>query len=299
MGGNLDRSIDSYLTHLRVERHLAANTLEAYARDLRRFASHLSSKGMEEIGRVAESDILDFLVTQHTAGLTSRSVTRCLVTIRGLFTYLAKSRVIGADPATRIEFPARWFKLPRVLTLEQVDSLLAQPDRRTTLGIRDHAILQLFYASGLRISETSTLAVDHVNLQQGFCIPIGKGSKERVVPMGRQAIDALLDYLNESRPRLAGRRICDRLFLSRRGTGLSRQRLWGLIKGYARSAGISVNVTPHMLRHSFATHLIERGADIRFVQAMLGHADISTTQIYTHVSRAHLTEMYKKYHPRA
>ena len=299
MGKDLDRSIDSYLTHLRVERHLAANTLEAYARDLRRFASHLSGKGIEKMNRVAETDILNFLVTQHTAGLTSRSVTRCLVTIRGLFAYLNKSRIINSDPAARIEFPARWFKLPRVLTLEQVDSLLAQPDRRTTLGIRDHAILQLLYASGLRISEMSTLAIDHVNLQQGFCVPVGKGSKERVVPMGRQAIDALSDYLSESRPRLAGRRVCDRLFLSRRSAGLSRQRLWGLIKGYARKGGITVNVTPHMLRHSFATHLIERGADIRFVQAMLGHADISTTQIYTHVSRAHLAEMYKKFHPRA
>ena len=159
--------------------------------------------------------------------------------------------------------------------------------------------MQLFYASGLRISEMSALTTDRINLQQGYVMPMGKGSKERVVPMGKQAIDALSKYLNESRPELAGKRICERLFLSRRGSGISRQRLWEIIKKYARQAGIKINVTPHMLRHSFATHLIERGADLRIVQTMLGHADVSTTQIYTHVSRRHVQDLYKKFHPRS
>lgn len=291
--------IDNYLTHLRVERQLSANTLEAYSRDLRKFAEFLSSKKLSDADKIGEADILAFLVRLHNAKLTSRSVTRALVVIRRFFTHLIRARVISKDPSAQIEFPAKWLKLPKVLTVEQVDQLLAQPDRRKTLGIRDHAILELFYASGLRISEMSSLEVHRVNLQQGYVMPVGKGSKERIVPMGRSAISAITEYLNDSRPGLAGRHLCDRLFLSRRGRGLSRQGIWKIIKAYARAGGIKTVVTPHMLRHSFATHMIERGADLRTVQMMLGHADISTTQIYTHVSRAHIRELYKKFHPRA
>jgi integrase/recombinase XerD len=299
MNKNIDQWIDSYLTHLKVEKHLSPNTLEAYARDLRRLAIFLTEGGITDVAFVKEADLLEFLVTLHKAAMTSRSVTRSLVTIRGFFSHLCVAKVIQADPSGKIEFPAKWKKLPHVLTMAQVDALLDQPDRRTILGLRDYAILQLFYASGLRISEIATMEVDRINLQQGFCLPFGKGSKERVVPMGATAIAALTDYLDQARGRLGRKCICDKLFLSRLGKGLSRQRLWGMIKGYAKSAGISINVTPHMLRHSFATHLIENGADIRFVQVMLGHADISTTQIYTHVSRAHLKDLYDKFHPRA
>jgi integrase/recombinase XerD len=296
---SIDSCIDRYLTHLRVERQLAANTLEAYGHDLRTFAQHLTSKGRADIDEVEERDILSFLIALHDDRLTSRSVTRYLVVIRGLFTFLLKEKIIEKDPVSKVEFPAKWKKLPHFLTLEQVDDLLAQPRRDDTLGIRDHAIMQLFYASGLRISEMSSLTTDRINLQQGYVMPMGKGSKERVVPMGKQAIDALSEYIDESRPKLSGKRICEKLFLSRRGSGISRQRLWEIIKKYARQAGIRINVTPHMLRHSFATHLIERGADLRIVQTMLGHADVSTTQIYTHVSRRHVQELYKKFHPRS
>lgn len=299
MAGDIDNCIDSYLTHLRVERQLAANTLEAYGRDLRRFSDFLISKGKNDLKSIVESDILEFLVKLHDEKLTSRSVTRKLVALRNLFGFLVRREIVKNNPTAQIEFPARWKKLPRLLSLDEVDGLIAQPDRRTVLGLRDHAIIQLFYASGLRISEMAMLTIDRVNLQQGFCMPMGKGSKERVVPMGKAAIEAIGEYLKESRPKLAGKRICDRLFLSRLGRGLTRQRIWGMIKGYAKKADIGVKVTPHMLRHSFATHLIERGADLRIVQTMLGHADVSTTQIYTHVSRAHLQEMYRKYHPRA
>ncbi|MFA4874167.1 MAG: site-specific tyrosine recombinase XerD [bacterium] len=295
----IDHGIDRYLTHLRVEKQLSRNTLEAYGHDLRRFAGHLKSLGIPDLDSVTQPNVLAFLVALHGEKLTSRSVTRYLVAVRGLFVHMLREREIKSDPTAQIEFPARWKKLPHFLTLEQMDALLAAPDRRTVHGIRDHAILQLFYASGLRISEMSGLTTDRINLQQGYVLPMGKGSKERVVPMGQVAIDALTQYLEESRPKLAGKRICDRLFLSQQGRGICRQRLWEIIKEYAKGAGIAINVTPHMLRHSFATHLIERGADLRIVQTMLGHADVATTEIYTHVSRAHISQMYKKFHPRA
>lgn len=296
---DLDRGIDLYLNHLRVERQLSANTLEAYGRDLRRLSARLASGGKGDLAAVGEEEILSFLVSLHQEKLTSRSVARTLVAVRGLFRFLLRERHLTADPTAKITFPARWFKLPHFLTIAQIDALLGAPDRRTVLGVRDHAILQLFYASGLRISEMSALTTDRINLQQGYVMPLGKGSKERVVPMGQSAIEAITEYLDSARPQLAGKRICERLFLSQRGLGITRQRLWEIIKACARTAGIQINVTPHMLRHSFATHLIERGADLRIVQTMLGHADVSTTQIYTHVSRAHLQDLYRKFHPRA
>lgn len=296
---SLDHHIDRYLLHLKVERQLAVNTLEAYSHDLRQFGDFLVRKAIADPQGIRDVHVLDYLVWLHGEQLTSRSVARHLVVLRGWFRHLLRERAIECDPAAQIEFPAKWTKLPRVLSLEQVEALLAQPDCRTVLGIRDHAILQLFYASGLRISEMSALTTDRINRQQGFVRPVGKGSKERVVPMGRAAIDALTQYLEEARPTLSHKHLCDQLFLSRCGRGLTRSRIWGIIKATAKKAGIQMNVTPHMLRHSFATHLIERGADLRLVQAMLGHADIATTQIYTHVSRAHLQRLYKKYHPRA
>lgn len=299
MATGVDQAIDQYLTHLRVERQLSPNTLEAYGHDLRNFAAHLASNSIDDVASVEERHILSFLVTLHEHHLTSRSVTRYLVVVRGLFSHLLREKLIGKDPVSKIEFPAKWTKLPHFLTLEQVDLLLAEPKRDTLLGMRDHAIIQLFYASGLRISEMSALTTDRVNLQQGYVMPLGKGSKERVVPMGKQAIEAISEYLDDARPRLAAKRICERLFVSRQGRGLTRQRLWEIIKKYAREAGIRINVTPHMLRHSFATHLIERGADLRIVQTMLGHADVSTTQIYTHVSRRHVQDLYRKFHPRS
>ena len=288
---SLDRKIDFYITHLRVERQLAQNSIDAYSHDLRRLSEFLVKKGGVDVTKINENDILPFLVSLHKEGLTSRSVTRSLVVMRGFFSFLAREKIIKNDPTAQIEFPGRWKKLPKVLSMKQVDDLLDQPDRRTTLGFRDYAILQLFYASGLRISEMSKLTSDRVNLQQGYCMPYGKGSKERVVPIGGHAIKAISIYLEDARPDLAGKRLNDFLFLSRRGKNVSRQRLWEIIKMYAKKAGIRTNVTPHMFRHSFATHMIERGADLRIVQTMLGHSDISTTQIYTHVSNEQIKKV--------
>ncbi len=296
---DLDNHIDAYLTHLKVERHLSPNTLESYAHDLRSFASFIASKGINDAKTVAEHDLLGFLVLLHKEKIGSRSVARYLSAIRGFFNYLIQEKALKANPTAKIDSPARWKKLPKALTLAQVDSMLAKPDQKTFLGLRDYAIIQLFYASGLRISEISTLTLERFNLQQGYVVIIGKGNKERVVPVGSQAMQAVNEYINEARPSLLKGKINDHLFISIKGGKISRKRLWEIIKQVAKRAGIQVNVTPHMLRHSFATHLLERGADLRSVQTMLGHADISTTQIYTHITTKHLQELYKKFHPRA
>jgi integrase/recombinase XerD len=295
----LDRSIDRFITHIRVERQLSPNTIEAYSRDLRFLNESLARQGVKETDKVEERHILQFLMERGKRKISSRSAARTLVAIRRFFNFMLETKAISKDPTAQIESPSKWHKLPHVLTMEQVDNLLSQPDRSKPLGMRDHAILQLFYASGLRISEMATITLNQVNLQKGFVIPFGKGSKERAVPVGRVAIDAINDYIENARATLIKGSHSDCLFVSRQGKGLTRQRLWMIVKRMARAAGINTNVTPHMLRHSFATHMLERGADLRSVQTMLGHADISTTQIYTHVSTKHLKEMYKKFHPRA
>lgn len=296
---SLDKYIDNYITHLRVERHLSAKTVEAYSHDLRRLSDFLQKQGVHSPDKVSETHLLPFLVLLHREKIGSRSVARYLSAIRGLFRFLIKEKEIKDNPVAQIESPARWQKLPKFLTLSDVDALLAQPDKKTDLGSRDHAIIQLLYASGLRISELASLTLERLNLQQGFVIIIGKGSKERLVPVGRAALEAINEYLEFSRPNLVKRGLNDFVFVSERGDGLSRQRLWEIIKANAKRSGIKINVMPHMLRHSFATHLLERGADLRSVQMMLGHADIATTQIYTHVTKKHLQDLYKKFHPRA
>ena len=296
---NLDYYIDRYLTHLKVERHLSINTLGSYAHDLKRFANFVTAKDVDDPRLIKEEHLLSFLVLLHKEKIGSRSVARYLSALRGLFRFLVNEKVLSDNPVAKVESPARWQKLPKFLTLEEVDSLIAQPDKKTALGLRDHAIIQLMYASGLRISEISTLTMERINLQQGYVIILGKGSKERVVPIGKTALAALDEYFKDSRPTLLNRRINDHVFISHRGAKISRQRLWEIIKAAARRAGIKINVTPHMLRHSFATHLLERGADLRSVQTMLGHTDIATTQIYTHVSSKHLKDIYRKFHPRA
>jgi integrase/recombinase XerD len=299
MNSNLDQYIDRYLTHLKVERHLSANTLESYAHNLRRFSEFISKKGVSQAKAVKENHLLEFLVLLHKERITSRSVARYLSALRGFFKFLMKEKILDKSPMTQIESPARWQKLPKYLTLNQVDELIAQPNRKTNLGLRDHAIIQLMYASGLRISEISSLTMERTNLQQGYVIILGKGSKERVVPIGRAALSALDEYLKDARPALLKGKINDHVFISHKGKNISRKRLWEIIKAAARRAGIKINVTPHMLRHSFATHLLERGADLRSVQTMLGHTDIATTEIYTHVTSTHLKDIYRKFHPRA
>jgi len=300
----VNSQIDLYINYIRIEKRLAANTVSAYAHDLRRMADFFEKKGVTNVSGVGESHVLACLVDLHKNGMDSRSVSRHLVSFRGFFNFLRREKIIKDDPTAKIEFPKKWKKLPEVMTLDEVERLLAAPDLKATLGFRDFTILQLMYATGLRASEVVNLPLTQVTLgttefDQTFLTTIGKGSKERLVPIGKVAAKILREYIETVRPLLAKHSSPDQLFLSRNGDKLSRQQLWNIISALVKKAMIKRHVSPHTLRHSFATHLIERGADLRSVQTMLGHSDISTTQIYTHVNTTHLKEIYKKFHPRA
>ena len=285
-----------FLDYLAVEKGLAKNSLAAYAADLRHFGHWLADQGLE-LEAVERIHIVRFLQALRGAGISARSVARALAAIRGLFRFLAAERHLGGDPTENLENPRLWSNLPKSLPPQDVEALLAAPDRSTTDGLRDVAMLELLYATGLRVSELIRVRIDEVVMDAGFLRTFGKGSKERIVPFGDVAKQAIVDYMEKGRADL-DRHGDPHLFLSRRGRPMTRQSFWMKIVRYARQAGIP-HVSPHVLRHSFATHLLENGADLRSVQMMLGHADISTTQIYTHVSRARLQRMYEKYHPRA
>jgi integrase/recombinase XerD len=286
-----------FLDYLAVEKGLAANSLKSYASDLRHFGHHLADQSLE-LERVERSHLTRYFQSLRNAGLSARSVARALAAIRGMFRFLVSERHMKSDPTENVENPRLWTTLPKSLQSEEVEAILAAPDTSTTAGLRDKAMLELLYATGLRVSELIRLTLDDLVLDAGFLRAIGKGSKERVVPFGEEAREALLAYVERARPELD--RFGDRtLFLSARGRGFSRQSIWLKIVRYAREAGIRAAISPHMLRHSFATHLLENGADLRSVQMMLGHADISTTQIYTHISRARLQKLYDSFHPRA
>ena len=286
-----------FLDYLAVEKGLAKNSLAAYGRDLRHFGHWLADQrvDLESVERLL---IVKYFQSLRGAGISARSVARALAAIRGLFRFLVSERHLKADPTENLENPKLWSNLPKAIPPEDVEALLAAPDRGTTDGLRDAAMLELLYATGLRVSELIAVRIDDVVLDAGFLRTIGKGSKERIVPFGDTAKDVILEYMRKSRPDLD--RFADpHLFLSRRGRPMSRQAFWMKIVAHARNAGIRAQISPHVLRHSFATHLLENGADLRSVQMMLGHADISTTQIYTHVSRARLQKMYETFHPRA
>jgi integrase/recombinase XerD len=295
----LDRAIDLYLDHLKVERHLAPNSIAAYARDLAGFRAFCAAREVHALEGAGANLVLEHLIALSTARMSVRTQARHLVTLRGLFRYLRAERLCQADPTATVELPKIGRRLPEVLTLDEVERLLATPDRATPLGLRNAAMLELLYATGLRVSELTALRVDEVDLEAGFVSTLGKGRKQRLVPIGDAARALLALYLTRARPALSTRRRSNDLFLSRRGARLTRQTFWKMVADTARGAGIAKDIYPHMLRHSFATHLLERGADLRAVQAMLGHADISTTQIYTHVSRSHLVDSYRRHHPRA
>lgn len=297
---NLHDVVDGFLKYLAVERRVSRNTLAAYANDCNKFADFCGARRATRLGDLREAHVRGFLVHLHEAGFRGRTIARILVTIRSWLAHCCREGWCDHNPARLVESPRPIQKLPQVLSPEHVDQLLAQPaDGRGAMVQRDTAILQLLYASGLRVSELVHLDCSQLNLDGGYLRAFGKGAKERMVPMGRVAMQALQRYLTDLRPRLARPNSGEAVFLSRTGRRLTRQDGWRLIKGYARRAGIRKPISPHTLRHSFATHLLERGADLRSVQVMLGHADIATTQIYTHLSRTHLTEMYKKFHPRA
>ena len=296
--------VDAYLDYIRVEKGLSSNTIEAYAHDLRRMCEFFEAKKITDIKSVYEPHILAFLVFLHRGKMESSSVSRNLVAVRSFFRFLRREKLIDDDPTTKIEFPKKWLRLPEVMTIGEVDALLAASDLKNDFGFRNHAILQLMYACGLRVSEVINLSLNQItlgttNYDLTFLMTMGKGSKERIVPIGKVACLVLKEYLEIVRPRLTKEKPSDKLFLSRFGRAMTRQQLWKIIKKMARKAGIKRDIKPHTLRHSFATHLIEHGADLRSVQTMLGHADISSTQIYTHVNTTHLKEIYKKFHPRA
>jgi integrase/recombinase XerD len=299
---DLDGACDRFLEQLLVERQLSANTVEAYGRDLCRMRRFLFARGRAEPGQVTPADLTDYLLELAESGLKPRSRARALVAVRGLFRFLTAERLVDADPSENLLAPRTGTKLPSVLGLDEVERLLAAPSaaRPSPRALRDSAMLAALYATGLRVSELVGLRLPDVNLKGGFVRATGKGQKTRLVPLGDVAAARLAAYLDGARPRLAARRPGEMgLFLTGRARRMTRQGFWKLIRRYARAAGIRREVSPHVLRHSFATHLVERGADLRAVQAMLGHADIATTQVYTHVSRARLVELYRKHHPRA
>ncbi len=295
----MEACIQDFIEYLAVERGLSANTLESYRRDLVGFSTYLSSSPRASLLEAGQNDIVNYLGFLHQQGRANTTISRNLASIRSFYHYLLKEEVVKADPTIHIGTPRVEKKLPKVLSLNEIDRLLASPDDSSTAGVRDKAMLELLYATGMRVSELVSISTGDLNLSAGFLRCMGKGSKERIIPVGTIAGRALTKYLLQSRPQLEKDTKTDALFLNHLGGGMSRQGFWKLLKKYSRQAGIEKEITPHTLRHSFATHLLERGADLRAVQEMLGHADISTTQIYTHVTRGRLKEVYTANHPRA
>lgn len=294
----MEGELDLFLDYLAVERGLSTNTLTAYGSDLRELVEFLLNQGTVTWKGVSP-DHLHHYFESLGSNLSHRSKARRLAAMRSFFKYLERCGKIERNPSSGIRFPKFHAALPHVLSSQEVEQLLAGPSSSTSLGQRDKAMFELLYATGLRVSELVNLQLQQVHLDPGYLVVRGKGDKERLVPMGEWAADALKIYLEDGRRKLSRKNLqAMEVFLNSRGRKLSRQGVWKIIKHYAKLSGIKQNLTPHMLRHSFATHLLENGADLRSLQAMLGHADISTTQIYTHVARSRLKEIHKKHHPR-
>jgi len=293
-------AIASFLTHVKVEKGLSSNTVSAYKRDLVKFEAFAKKRKLS-LEAISRDDLVDFLAGLYRQKLESRTVARQLVTLRNFFRFAQIQELISADPSINLESPKIRRTLPGYLRLEEVERLLRQPDETTPLGLRDRAMFEVLYSTGLRVSELVSLRVSDLDTKVGCVRCIGKGDKERIVPIGRKALAMVEKYLREARGQLTsrGRASSPALFVNRRGGALSRVGIWKILSAYGRRAGLRVPIKPHMLRHSFATHLLERGADLRSVQLMLGHADISTTQIYTHVVEERLKQIYKAHHPRA
>jgi integrase/recombinase XerD len=293
----LSAAVDAYLDHLRVERRLAPLTVESYSRDLAALARYAEAHGLgAEV--MTRQELEAFVRGLVAAGLSPRSAARAVASVRGFFRFLVLDRQLESSPADDLRAPRAWPALPRFLTVDEVDRLLATPDVAEPKGLRDRAMVELLYATGLRVSELVGLRQPDLNLDAGYLACVGKGDKERLVPMGDEAVTWVRRYLRDGRPALARGRATPRLFVNTRGGPLSRVGFWKILKGYALQAGLPGDLSPHVLRHSFATHLLDRGADLRAIQMMLGHADLSTTQIYTHVLDARLRTVYEKFHPR-
>ena len=289
-----------FIQYLAVERRLARNSIEAYERDLTLFLEYLERSGVTSVEELTSAQIVGFMAEAKREGKATSTITRRQVAVRSFCKFLAAERILQSDPAETMATAKPKRKLPHVLTTDEVERLLAAPPSNTPAGLRDRAMLEVLYATGARVSELIGMDVGSVHTGMGFVRVIGKGSKERIIPLGRMAVSSLNDYMEYGRPRLhKGVKAEDALFLNHLGGRMTRQGFWKIIKKYAVEVGVTKELTPHMLRHSFATHLLEGGADLRAVQEMLGHADISTTQIYTHVAKSRLKEVYDRTHPRA
>lgn len=293
-------ALDAYLTHLTVERRLAANSIESYARDLNGLAEFSAGRG-KAVDGLSRQDLEALVRDQMSEGRSPRSVARAVACYRGFYRFLMVDGRLRVNPAEDLHPPRAWKVLPRYLSVEDVDRLITQPDVATPRGLRDRALIELLYATGMRVSELVSLRPADVHLDASYLTCTGKGDKERIVPIGDEAAAWVKRYVQQSRPALLGRRRSPRLFVNAKGggVGLTRVGFWKILQGYARQAGITAGLSPHMLRHSFATHLLERGADLRAIQMMLGHADLSTTQIYTHVLEQRMRTIYDQFHPRA
>jgi len=299
MGISMQQHIEDYLDYLGLERGLAPNTLESYGRDLRQFSRYISAQRLESWAALDRGRILLYLDNLKRQGKSTATVSRSLASIRSFFRFLNREGTLSSNPAALLDTPKVEKRLPHVMSPREIESLLHRPIVASPVGLRDRAMFEVLYATGIRVSELVSLLVSDAHLDVGFIKCLGKGGKERIVPLGTIAIKSLESYLATGRPKLLRSREVRSLFVNHHGRQLTRQGFWKLLKKRAREAGIEANITPHTLRHSFATHLLDNGADLRAVQEMLGHADISTTQIYTHVSRTRLREIYNKAHPRA
>lgn len=294
-------ALEEYIIYLKIERGLSANTVTSYKRDIEKYLTFLMEKKITQLDEVSRFEILDFLQTLRQSGAADNSIIRMVSSLRKFHQYVKRESIVSDDPMQLIDTPKKASTLPKAISPQAVEQLLEAPDTTTPLGVRDRTILELMYATGLRISELVNLKLSDMHLTMGFIQTMGKGEKERIIPLGEFANQWLEYYLDGARVYLQDQspETSEYVFLNSRGKGLSRQGVWKKVKQLALEAGIDQNVTPHTLRHSFATHLLENGADLRMVQELLGHADISTTQIYTHITKTRLKQVYSDYHPRA
>lgn len=290
--------IDEFLSYLSVERGLSNNTLSSYKRDLSNFFGYIKKRRIVSIGKVTRQMITSFMLSEKDRGLSANSISREVACLKSFFKFLVRENKIKDNITSVIESPKLWKKLPSALDLSEVEKLLKAPNIREPMGVRDKAMLELIYATGMRVSELINLKMDDLNMGVGFIKCLGKGQKERVVPFGSKAKEWLVRYLDKSRASFLKKKVSNFLFLTRLSRPMSRQMFWKIIKKYAVKARIKKDIMPHSLRHSFATHILERGADLRVVQEMLGHSDISTTQIYTHINKERLKSIHHKFHPR-
>lgn len=293
----IDRDIKNYLITVEVEKGLAQNTIISYKQELEKLKKYLKKKEINHLS-LSEQQCINFLKSEAYKGQSPSTQSHLISVLRGFYTYLVSEDLMDFNPISNISLPKKWKTLPKYMTMDEINNLLNIPDLKKPLGIRDKAMLELMYATGLRISELINLKQENLYIEENFLRVIGKGNKERVIPFGEEAKKSIQNYFNESRSFLLKKKMSDFVFINRQGNKLSRQGLWKIIKGYGKKIGIEAKMTPHVLRHSFATHMVEKGADLRSVQIMLGHSSISTTEIYTHVARDKVKKVYDKYHPR-